>query len=239
MTTLAFGRRNDPDDRDLKYLMRRRLAAPSAVQLPSRKTWRLSSHSLDQGQTGTCVGHGWKNWLRCEPMRTEKGGPSQWDIYRAAVLLDPWGDNDDEAHHEDGNPHMDSGTSIRAGAEAVLATGRLKSYLWAFELAPVIEWVLTQGPVVLGINWYSSFMNPGADGIIKITPTARSVGGHAILMRGLDMRRSLATLENSWGDAWGNGGACYLPLGDLERLIHEDGECCSAIEQKLKPKDIT
>lgn len=240
MKTLpGLGRRKAPDDRDLRFLLKRKLAAPGEVMLPSRKTWPISGHSLDQGETGSCVGHAWRNFLRCAPIKTEKSGPSQWDIYRGCVAIDEWSDNDNEVNYSDGDPRLDSGTSVRAGAKVVTAAGRLKSYAWAFELAPVIEWVLTQSAAVLGVSWYSSFMYPAADGLIKITPSARPIGGHAVLLRGIDMRRALATIENSWSDEWGKGGACYLPLTDLERLIHEDGEACVALEQKLQPAKVT
>jgi hypothetical protein len=232
----GFGRRFVPDDRDRKFLMRRMLADARALALPARKTWSIHPKALDQGDTGTCVGHAWRNFLRSAPIRTEKSGPSAFDVYRAAVLEDPWRDNDDEARLPDRDPGLDSGTTVRAGAEAVTAFGRLKSYVWAFELQPAVEWVLTQGPVVLGTNWYSSFMRPDKDGIVRILPRARVDGGHAYLLRGVDTRRALARCTNSWGDGWGLSGDFLLPFRDLERLIHEDGEACSAVEKRLKAK---
>ena len=168
----GFGRRYAPDDRDRNFLMRRMLADARSVTLPPRKTWSISSTALNQGNTGTCVGHAWRNFLRCAPIRTERGGPSPFDVYRSAVLKDPWRDNDDEAQLPDGDSGMDSGTTIRAGAEAVTGFGRLKSYVWAFALQPAVEWVLTTGPVVLGTNWYSSFSQPDAEGVVRITASA-------------------------------------------------------------------
>jgi len=152
-------------------------------------------------------------------------------------LKDPWPSNDDEANLPDGDTGLDEGTSVRAGAEAVTAFGLLKSYVWAFALQPAVEWVLTEGPVVLGTNWYSSF-RPDAESIIRITADATVVGGHAYLWRGVDARRALALCSNSWGDDWGKSGDFYLPFRDLERLIHEDGEVCSAVQQKLKAKAV-
>lgn len=230
---MNFGRRVSVDPKDQQFLMRRKMAAPG-TPIVTRKTWPISSTSIDQGDTSTCVGHAWKNFLRCAPMKTMIG-PSPWDIYRKAVLDDEWTGNDAEAKLPDGDVGLKDGTSVRAGAQAVTELGRLKSFIWAFELQPAIEWVLTQGPLVLGINWYSSMMSPDAKGIIKITPGASVVGGHAILCRGIDLKHSLALLENSWGDGWGKNGGCYLPLADLERLIHEQGECCAAVEMKLQP----
>ncbi|HEY8151996.1 MAG TPA: hypothetical protein VIK51_24025 [Vicinamibacteria bacterium] len=154
------------------------------------------------------------------------------------MLKDPWRDNDDEGKLPDADSGMDSGTTIRAGAEAVTGFGRLKSYVWAFALQPAVEWVLTTGPVVLGTNWYSSLSQPDAEGVVRITANARVVGGHAYLWRGVDTRRALALCSNSWGDNWGKSGDFKLPFRDLERLIHEDGEVCSAVEQRLQPKAV-
>ena len=142
-------------------------AGARRLTLATRKTWRINSTALDQGDTGTCVGHAWRNFLRCAPLQTEKRGPSPFDIYRGCVLKDAWPDNDDESRLPDGDPRMDSGTSVRAGAQTVTDFGRLSSYVWAFSLQPAVEWVLTHGLVVLGTNWYSSFMRPDGDGIIR------------------------------------------------------------------------
>lgn len=232
----GFGRRFAPDGRDRNYLMRRMLADARALALPARKTWSIHGKALDQGNTGTCVGHAWRNFLRCAPIRTERGGPSPFDIYRSAVLKDTWRANNDEARLPDRDPGLDFGTSVRAGAKAVTGFGRLKSYVWSFALQPVIEWVLTEGPVVLGTNWYSSFARPDRAGIVRIAPNAKVVGGHAYLLRGVDTRRALARCANSWGDGWGLSGEFLLPFRDLERLIQEDGEACSAVEKRLAAK---
>ena len=230
----SFGRRFDQDERDRNFLMRRMLPDARTLELPTRKTWRINATALDQGDTGTCVGHAWRNFLRCAPVRTEAGGPSAFDIYRTAVLKDSWSGNDDEAALPDGDPGLDFGTSVRAGAEAVTSLGHLKSYVWAFSLQPAVEWVLTQGPVVLGTNWYSSMSRPDAQGIVRITANASIVGGHAYLLRGVNTRTALARCSNSWGDGWGLSGEFLMPFRDLERLIHEDGEACSAVQKSLR-----
>jgi hypothetical protein len=218
--------------------MRRMLPDARRLTLPTRKSWSINARALDQGETGTCVGHAWRNFLRCAPIRTEVSGPSAFDIYRSAVVKDTWADNDDEAQLADADPGLDFGTSVRAGAEAVTEFGRLKSYVWAFALQPAVEWVLTQGPVVLGTNWYSSMFRPDAEGIVRITPTATVEGGHAYLLRGVDTRKALARCSNSWGDDWGKSGEFLLPFRDLERLIHEDGEACTAVQKRLEARPV-
>ena len=232
----GFGRRFAPDDRDRNFLMRRMLPDARRLALPTRKTWRINSSALHQRDTGTCVGHAWRNFLRCAPLRTEKDGPSAFDIYRSAILKDPWSSNDQGKTLPDYDVGLEFGTTVRAGAEALTEFGRLKSYVWAFSLQPAVEWVLTEGPVVLGTNWYSSFQRPDAEGIVRILPNARTTGGHAYLLRGVDTRRALALCSNSWGDPWGKSGEFLLPFRDLERLIHEDGEACSAVEKRLEAR---
>ena len=100
----GFGRRFAADPRDRNFLMRRMLPDARALALPARKTWGINKTALDQGETGTCVGHGWRNFpsLRAAPDECRK--PSAFDIYRSAVLKDPWPDNDDEANLPDGDP---------------------------------------------------------------------------------------------------------------------------------------
>jgi len=233
----GYGRRFSADDRDRGFLMRRMLSDARRIALPARKTWRIASRALDQDPTETCVGHAWRNFLRCAPILTSALTPSAYDIYRAAVKLDEWPDNDGEARLPDGDPRLDSGTSVRAGAKALSKMGHLRSYVWAFSLQPGVEWVLTQGPVVLGTNWYTSFQRPDSEGIVWITPRARVDGGHAFLWRGADTRRALALCTNSWGDGWGRSGDFAIPFRDLERLIHEDGEVCTAVQQRLGAKE--
>jgi hypothetical protein len=234
----GFGRRFSPDDRDRAFLMRRMLAGVRSVALPSRKSWPIAPKALNQGSTGTCVGHAWRNFLRCAPIQLSAATPSAYDIYRIAVKLDEWRDNDAEARLPDGDPRFDSGTSVRAGARALSRLGHLQSYVWAFALQPALEWVLTRGPVVLGINWYTSFDRPDREGIVRIGARAKVDDGHVVLWRGADTRRALAFCTNSWGDRWGRSGDFALPFRDLERLIHEDGEVCTAVQRRLSARRV-
>lgn len=233
MKKTLFGRRPSKDERDKQYLMRRLLAPVTEVVLPTRKTWAINGKNLDQGDFGTCVGNGWANFLRCAPIQTSANEATALKIYDAAILLDEWTDNDNDTDRQ-------MGTSVRGGAQAVTNMGRLKSYLWAFELQPAVEWVLTMGPVVLGTNWYSTMTNPDAQGIAQIKPRARLEGGHCYLWRGVDTKRALARCSNSWGDDWNPvlSGDFWLPFSDLERLIHEEGEAATAIQKSLKAATI-
>ncbi len=222
---IKFGRRPSKDERDKNYLMTR-LLAPAGTVLPTSKTWRIAAKNLDQGNFGTCVGNGWANFLRAAPIQTSADEAMALQIYDAAILLDEWTDNDQDVNRQ-------MGTSVRAGAQAVANMGRLKSYLWAFELQPAVEWVLTKGPVVLGTTWYHSMMFPDKAGIVQIKPRSPIDGGHCFLWRGANTSKALAYCCNSWSDDWGLSGNFYIPFRDLETLIHDDGEVCTAVQKSL------
>lgn len=223
-----MGRRFHADERDREHMMVSHL--PAKVKLPVRKTWAINAKHLDQGPTGTCVGHGWRNFLRCAPIQTSAADPNAFKIYKKAILLDPWKDNDSEANLPDGDPGLESGTTVRAGAKAMQQLGRLTSYAWAFSLQPVIEWLLLKGPVVVGVNWYDSMFEPDSKGNVSITPGAQVAGGHCFSIRGYDTSIAKARCIQSWGDGWGYKGDFFLSAKDLERLILENGEVCTAVQ---------
>ena len=108
-----------------------------------------------------------------------------------------------------------------------------------FSLQPAVEWVQTKGPVVLGTDWYDSFDHPDSQGVVQIKPRARIEGGHCYLWRGVDTAKAMAHCVNSWGDNWGASGDFYIPFRDLEKLILNEGEVCSAIEKKLTALEVT
>lgn len=233
MTPGGLGRRVSEDPRDRAFSMRPLLGLVAAP-VPQAKFWRIPGQSIDQGNTGTCVGHAWRNFLRCAPLQGERGA-SPWEIYRLAVQMDAWDDNDDEAHLPDGAQGLQSGTSIRAGAKALQKLGHMKNYVWANDLTTLMTWVLTQGPVVFGSNWYEPMDNPDKHGVVNISGAKNPVGGHAYLIRGINLNAQLALCENSWGEDWGAHGRFYVRLPDLERLLREEGEACAAVQTYIKP----
>lgn len=227
----GLGRRVAVDDRDRVFAM-----APVVTLLaeprPALKSWRINGRSIDQGNTSSCVGHAWRNFLRCAPLQSERG-PSPWDIYRRAVALDPWADNDHEAQYPDGDRRMVSGTSVRAGAKALQERNHIKTYLWAWDVETIVDWLLSKGPVVVGTNWYDSMDRPDEDGLVKVK--GQMVGGHAYLARGANVNTEKIMFENSWGDDWALSGRFYISFTDFARLMREEGEACTAVEEWVKP----
>lgn len=235
-TPYGLGRRHAADDRDCLYPVSLVLDAMS----PARRTtpWKRP-RVLDQGQTGTCVGHGWRGWYEGEPtLHTPDEGPDAFAIYRKAVLLDTFPDNDGDATAP--QDQLQSGSTVRAGAKAMQEAGLIGSYVWATRAAQVADYVTrAQGsPVVVGTQWRESMFEPDPrTGKIKIA--GRVAGGHCWDVFWWDGR--LLWGFSSWGDSFGVkdengvGGVFKLSLAQMDRLLREQGEACMGVERIVQP----
>jgi C1A family cysteine protease len=145
------------------------------------------------------------------------------EIYCAAQKRDPWvGDCD--------NPQYD-GTSVRAGAKYLQELGYVGEYLWAFNSTDVTNWLLSgKGPIVLGTVWYNSMFYPDEKGIVPVHPESGGAGGHAYLVVGANLDKGMIRIVNSWGTGWGQNGRAWIKLTDLDKLLQQQGEACTAIE---------
>lgn len=239
MPELGLGRRPAIDPRNAAHPMARHLVAPSAaiaITLPTKKTWAFDGSVLDQRSSGTCTGHAGAHFIHCAPLR-HKGFLNPFTLYREAVLLDEYGDNDGDATITD-DMALDGGSSGTGVAKALDRRGLLTEYVWGSTLAEIVRWVQSRGPVMLGSNWYSSMFNPTLEGFVKIAPNATIDGGHEFVLRGVDTSRGIGNLINSWSPRWNSGpgkkcrpGHFLASFETLERLMHEDGDGVSAIEK--------
>lgn len=215
---MNLGRIESPDERDNAYLMSSLL--PARLPWNKRRRWRIGP-ILDQGRTSSCVGQAWKQFLQTTPKPT-MDGPTAWDIYQWAL------------HNDEFPGEQDNGTSIRAGARALMEHyQRLKSYVWAWNADDIVNWILRNGPVVIGIPWYEGMFNPDQNGYVL--PSGRHAGGHAVLLNAADTTIETVEFPNSWSQRWGINGVGKMRFETLDRLIRERGEACVAIE-KNPPK---
>jgi hypothetical protein len=223
----VLGRRFAPDPRDRNFPLR----AEVPRNLTGRRFWWDSGAWLDQGATGTCVGHGWAHWVEDSPI-TPEGTIDPFGIYRDACLIDEWADNDDQ--------DLDWGTSVRAGAKVLVSRGVCSGYLWAEDLQTVIDALLSKGPVVVGTAWYDSMFQTrsvkDAAGTYRqtlvISPDAEIAGGHCYVLNGVDTDARVFRMKQSWGRSWGANGRASIRFGTMARLLAEDGEACMA--QQIK-----
>lgn len=221
LVTIPFslGRNYAPDIRDRNYLIKDKL--PLTPQKITSKYWDDNEWWGDQGNTPQCVGYAWAHWIEDGPIT--HGGiapivPPQL-IYSEAQKVDEWpGENYD-------------GTSVRGAAKYLQKSGKISSYLWAFDLNTLTNTVLNVGPVVVGTYWYYNMFFPDRNGLIRASGPI--MGGHAYVINGVDTTKKLFRIKNSWGKNWGQVGRAYISFSDMDRLIKMNGEICLAIENKF------
>ncbi len=212
----GLGRLPSEDVRDLNF----RLAALLPSEPSRRYRYYWSGFFGDQGRYPHCVGFSWMHWLVSGPTTQKaRDWPAQArGTYFAAQLLDEWPGTDYD------------GTSVRAGAKSLQQQGYVASYRWAFSGDEVVRAVLDVGPVVVGTNWYQSMFFPSDRGLI--IPDGPVVGGHAYLIDGASLNSGKVRIKNSWGRDWGVYGRAWMTIGDLSRLMAEDGEATLAFESR-------
>lgn len=209
-----LGFRQLPDDRDDHYPLSLRMKAVDSM--PISKVWRPGPVN-DQGNTNGCVGYSTFKFLTSEPVVVpDKLRITEDEIYLEARRNDEWPGEADE------------GTSVRAGLEVLRAHGFIGNYFWSRDYREAVEYMLTTGPLVLGVNWYESMFTPNSKGVI--TPYGQLVGGHAIFAYVADWPNRMIALRGTWGEEFGFGGDCLLSFTDFDRLLKEDGVCAAVSE---------
>lgn len=220
-----LGRYYEADPRSAGYPIRALLPRRS-YEIPKSRIWACNTY-LDQKNEGSCVGHAFAHELLAVPYAIK--GITHADavrIYKQAQNQDEW----------PGSSY--SGTSVLAGAKSTmqLFPGSMESFRWATTITDVIATLGYFGPIILGINFYTGFYTPDANGEIHVSGDV--AGGHALLMRGVDIKKSRFLLHNSWGTAWGVNGTCWISFQDFERLLLEHTECCVPVHRNWWKKAI-
>jgi hypothetical protein len=152
----GMGLRVSPDSRDNQYPVR--LLLDPLIEkffprgLPGPYQHYNTGPVLNQGATGTCVGHGWTARMHDAPIM-QKPTLSPFDLYRLFVKEDEWDDNDWEANTTN-DSQLQSGTSVRAGAQVLRKLGLIKNFLWAREVEDLRAAHLAKfGGFVIGGPW--------------------------------------------------------------------------------------
>lgn len=212
---LGLGRWFSPDPQDENHLMRSAMPPPEEVELPRSTYWYPGRPgTLNQGRTPQCVGYSAKRWMLASPLPNTKG-PSPTQLYYGAQDNDEWAGNDYP------------GSSVRGVFKFLQQEGHVREYGWAWRAEVVLQWELLYGTVILGTNWYRGMFTPDDSGFVRIGGPID--GGHAYHIIGADRVRGAFRILNSWGD-WGENGRAWIAGEDVQRLLDEDGECCTALE---------
>jgi C1A family cysteine protease len=225
---------HDPRSRGYMYATATRTPMPVIVS----KTWDFEGPNLDQGQTGTCVGHGFIDEFAANPVEVLESFNEDYalDFFDECAKRDPF----------PGNSRQD-GTTVTAGGQTAKARGFVDEYRWVDTSAPedevaaqLLTALLNEGPLVAGTYWTNHMFDPDSYGVIK--PTGDDAGGHCYLIRGvlsaedafaqLMINEPALLITNSWGTGWGVHGDAWIRLSDFVALLKRDGELLVPIGRK-------
>jgi hypothetical protein len=195
------------------------LAAAGKLVIPAERIWTPGPPDvLDQGDKPECVAFATTVW--------ELGGPNPEPLLKI--------DTPDVLYAKcqllDGIPGEHEGTTVRAAMDVMRSEKRLGRYVWAETEAELWQWVMTQGPAILGITWFECMMTPDANGVVHVNLRSPMAGGHGIYCYGGLTAKKWYYIQNSWGSDWAIGGRFRVSRADMVKLLKLQGEACGALE---------
>jgi hypothetical protein len=193
------------------------------------------AQQLDQGDTGHCVGFGCTQWENAEPVPNDLADQDGHDLYYLAKSIE-LGRKAVQGKDEDG-------TYVHDGAKALQQMGRIANYLWATKVEDITAWVRSQGPVVVGTDWYQQMFYPTAKTFL-LKPTGGVAGGHCWMIvghypagskgvEGQTFSDDTFRMQNSWNTTWGSDGYAYITATNLAKLMADEGEAMTGLELPL------
>ena len=205
-----------------KRLGRHIVHDPRSRNYPADKATAITSvvHNavglpLDQGDIGSCTANALCGALNSVPdfaggkPRNEQNAIQLYEL-ETKLEGDPYPPNDPGG----------SGLEVcKAGKEL----GWISSYNHAFGIEHALL-ALVLRPVITGINWYTSFDSPAADGLVAIAPGATVRGGHEVVADQIDVAKQLVWFWNSWGTGFGVGGRFAMSFDTWKQLLEQTGD---------------
>ena len=199
------------DERSKMY----RVTALTTERQPINKI-HLCTSFLDQGVEGMCVGYGLSHALLAEPFQMNKKVVTpkfaREKIYWPAQHDDPW----PGGSYPGADPYYE-GTSVLSGVKVLHREKLIKGYHFAFSFTDLVIGVCYKGPPVIGIKWFEGMQTPDKNGFVF--PTGRLVGGHCLIISGINWFDEYFLLHNSWGKKWGIFGQCKVRFVDMAKLM--------------------
>jgi hypothetical protein len=172
--------------------------------------------TLDQGQTGHCVGAGGVDWLNALPVDDHLPNDELHKLYYDCKIVD-------------GEPKQENGSTVHSLAKVLVNRGRLKTYAWASNVSEIVDFLTAHGPVIVGTDWLNDMFSPDANGFV--TPTGAVAGGHCYVAVGYSHDNDEIEFLNSWGNGWGKNGRFYMRTAMFADLLNRSGaEAMAAVE---------
>lgn len=214
-TPHPLGRRREHDDRSRAFAF-----TPASLTLPAYSvTHPRMVPIFDQGRQGpggtglgSCTANAGMGWAGSQPRASHVSEAEVVPFYSEVTRLDQFPGQWEPD---------DTGSSGLAVAKALKRRGWITRYEHAFSFRAALA-AIVRAPVIIGVPWYENMFEPLDSGYVEIGGDV--VGGHEVLVRGIDPRRQHVLCDNSWSTSWGRRGRFWLRFATLERLLAEDGD---------------
>jgi C1A family cysteine protease len=218
--------RQKTDHRDIQYKMR-------VVNVPPAFTSKNIGDIKDQGQLGSCTGHGGSEAVE---LVYKKEGHIITPL--SPLFLYYW------TRTLEGTVRQDSGCEVRDVFKAANKYGIAPEADWPYDirkfktkpvktaiadalnfkalqyeavpkdLNSIKNAVSFRENMIIGFDVFDSFFNMPATGIMP-APTGKLAGGHCVLVYGYDDTKQAVLCRNSWGPDWALKGDFWMPYDYL------------------------
>jgi hypothetical protein len=201
-------------------------------QIQTDGDWKRHVAPFDQGELGSCTGNAAIGCMATSPYyETTMRSPVDQML---AFSLDEVGAVDcySKATELDTYPGTyqptDTGSDGTAVAQALKNAGMISGYTHA-ESGKLARLALGEGPIIVGMKWFNSMFEAGADGRMTVDRTSGLAGGHEIVFDGIDVGAGRAWFTQSWGENFGvtrDGvpGRAWFTFDDFDALIDDEGD---------------
>jgi hypothetical protein len=219
-TPHRLGRHIERDERSHQY----EFSGPRRG-IDQDKLWTFSKPVLNQGNTNSCVGNTFAQFINTDFAAPTRGKLKvEWETetkalecYHLATIAD--------GVNTDYYPPNDNGTSALGGAKAAQQLGWIDTYQHAFDFNTFRSAIQTQ-PVCVGTLWTQQMFNADKSGLITVGDLIDQniAGGHEYLGMGISYTLKRVRFLTSWGPRFGVGGEFTMSFDDFESLIEAQGD---------------
>jgi hypothetical protein len=218
------GKPHRKDERDylLRAVPRERLPE---VGTSTARWWAMHAPEfrIDQGNEGTCVGHGVTNYLAGAP-KQHLSFPSFADVNAAHLFAK-------NLYLEiTGDLTYQQGAYTRDALDWCLAKGYASAYYRLADTDEIIDTLLNLGPVIFASPWFDSMFSPAfpswsSNAYLNVNPDSGLAGYHLYVLNGIDLAPDtgdrFVRMWTSWGH-WGKNGTARIYVDDLPILYDGD-----------------
>jgi hypothetical protein len=176
--------------------------------------WNYTGILLDQGNTPHCPGFGAANFGNNPPIVDNFTNADGDRLYYLCKIID-------------GEPGQENGSNARSVGKMLKQIGRIGGYAFAKNTDEMTYWLLHNGPVMCGTDWYNDMFTPDSNNTIH--PTGDLAGGHFYIVNAT-YGNKIYKIHNSWDDQWGIHGEAFISVSDMAFLLNLQGEAMTAIE---------